>query len=495
MVLTQHNNMTPTLSRKCTSADNDGNTGSEDMNKVKLMEQQNTFERKNRWKSKKTLSPMKEKREESAKSPGPSFRTTLSPALLGARYSSHSIKSNELPSPPPASGNVSRRRRNTHTSVTDEIRHEPENPISPTDLSNKFGSRFRDEERNSTENKNDDRSIPRVIQYKEVATPILTRRNNFRGQTLSQRKARLSRDAVYSKDGELRFQQDAIENIRPTQISVDKKRAKVREEIQEEILETRKRFDDYHRKIAMVQRSEADVGVPLCSVSRNKNLSFPESAESQRHDQLRNAACHVSVEHNNAELNVDRDVEEGNKPGFTEVQETDESAEPGRNIPSILSIILRSAVIILSICSIAARTAFALSGKMSLAYYIKGAPELWAVRLYIAIFHFNFVLAEMRVHLPPFCPNRTLGEYIPRGFLISFIGLLDIFMSSNKSFQEIVADIQTLGLTTNGRINAISLLVLKITSRGLVACGMAYFVFGIFGWSEKSFKRQPSANA
>lgn len=494
-MVTQHNNMTPTLSRKCTSADNDGNTGSEDMSTAKLIEQQNTFELKNRGKSKKNLSPMKKMREESANSPGPSFRTTFSPALSGAIYRRHSNKSNELPSPPPESGNVSRRRRNTHTSVTDEIRHEPEDPISPTDLSNKFESRFRDEERNSTQNKNDDRSIPRVIQYKDVATPISTSRNSFRGQTLSQRKARFSRDAVYSKNGELKFQQDAIENIRPTQLSVHKKRAKVRKEIQEEILETRKRFDDYHRKIAMVQRSEADDGVPLCSFSRNKNSSFPESAERQQHDKLRNAACHVNLEQNNAEQNVDGNVEEGNKPGATKVEETDDSAEPERNIPSVLSVILRSVVIIFSICSIAARTAFALSGKMPLAYYIKGAPELWAVRLYIAIFHFNFVLAEMRVHLPPICPKGTLGDYIQRGFLISFIGLLDIFMSSKKSFREIVADIQTLGLTTNGSINAISSLVLMITSRGLVTCGMAYFVFGIFGWSEKSFKKNPSANA
>ena len=128
---------------------------------------------------------------------------------------------------------------------------------------------------------------------------------------------------------------------------------------------------------------------------------------------------------------------------------------------------------------------------MNFAYYIINSPFLWIVRGYIAMFHMVFILIELDVAIPIVRHvNTTLDSFLHKGFLVQFIGLLDLVMNSNKSsLVETVTDLGVEGLSSRTINLRCAYAVLGISSRGLAACGFVYILLGLAGHTAESRRR------
>ncbi|KAL3767938.1 hypothetical protein ACHAW5_006859 [Stephanodiscus triporus] len=104
--------------------------------------------------------------------------------------------------------------------------------------------------------------------------------------------------------------------------------------------------------------------------------------------------------------------------------------------------ILRVMVILFSTASILAGAVTIFSGRMTIVYYMLSSPVLWIVRCYMAAFHLVLILVELDIEVPIIVPKKTLDNFLHKGYLISFIGLLDSCMSSNKTLEQILVELQ-----------------------------------------------------
>jgi hypothetical protein len=124
----------------------------------------------------------------------------------------------------------------------------------------------------------------------------------------------------------------------------------------------------------------------------------------------------------------------------------------------------------------------------------------------MAIFHLVLILVELKVEVPLFVSKRTLSSFIHKGYLISFFGLLDSCLSSNISVEDII-EIWSLKSSNDGGLrptasgyelkgvsgwkffsnrsilNNICRVVLSVSSKGLIICGLLYCAVGLLGWT------------
>lgn len=118
---------------------------------------------------------------------------------------------------------------------------------------------------------------------------------------------------------------------------------------------------------------------------------------------------------------------------------------------------------------------------MPILHYILNSPILWVVRWYITTFYSTFILVELDVTIP-YIFNKPLDNFCHKGFLMSFIGFLDLCMSSNKTVDELVEYLQDNPSGRSIRTNC-AFAILAICSRGLIVCGIIYLLLGVCGWN------------
>ncbi|KAL7530111.1 hypothetical protein ACHAWF_003248 [Thalassiosira exigua] len=209
----------------------------------------------------------------------------------------------------------------------------------------------------------------------------------------------------------------------------------------------------------------SDDGVQSCSIRSSQQASSLHTPESQRQTALPNTP-------------------KPSKSGSPYLSPRNRSY-PRSALPLVLDV-LRIAVIMFSVATMVARCTMAFGGKMSIFHYMKLSPILWTVRWYMAVFHFVLIFIELDLSIPVIIPNKTLDNFIHRGYLISFMGLLDICMgSNNRSLVDILDELQG-DLSDRGISIRCAFAVLGISSRGMIACGLIYVLLGLIGHSRET---------
>ena len=194
-------------------------------------------------------------------------------------------------------------------------------------------------------------------------------------------------------------------------------------------------------------------------------------------------------------------------PNMSDEGDSPSSSQSSNRYSCLCFGILRIMVILFSTASILAGTVTVFSGRMNIVYYILSSPLLWSVRCYMAVFHIVLILVELEIEVPIFIPKKTLDNFLHKGYIISFIGLIDSCMSSNKSLVQILDELQ--GVSGGPRQaasgyelqegeagwkissarsfrNKVCLAVLGVSSRGLMVCGLLCALVGLFGWTGES---------
>ena len=227
---------------------------------------------------------------------------------------------------------------------------------------------------------------------------------------------------------------------------------------------------------------DSDV-IHICSIHTGQQgllLQSPESQKQRRHQRQKDGSSEKSQK---SIENYD------DKNSFSCTPHSDDDRQYPRSIFPVLSSMLRVTVVLFSTFSLIAQSLTAFGGKMSVIHYIINSPILWTVRFYVAVTHVTLILVEVGVRIPIIIPKGTLDNFVQRGYVQSFIGLLDVCMNSNKSLMESMEELRSGSLTRRGRRMRVSFAILRVSSRGLVACGILYFVLGFFGFDERSWKR------
>jgi hypothetical protein len=167
-------------------------------------------------------------------------------------------------------------------------------------------------------------------------------------------------------------------------------------------------------------------------------------------------------------------------------------------------------LILFSSASILSGTVSVFSGRMTVFYYILSSPILWIVRAYMAASHLMLIVVELKIEVPILLPKKTLDNFLHKGYIISFIGLLDSCMSANTTLEQILDELQgtregpqpeSSGYELQGgdagwKIssarsirNKVCIAVLNVSSRGLMVCGLLYVLLGLYGWTGESRRR------
>lgn len=149
---------------------------------------------------------------------------------------------------------------------------------------------------------------------------------------------------------------------------------------------------------------------------------------------------------------------------------------------SMLITVLRASVVIFCTFSFVARAITAFAGKVSLMDYLVDSPIVWTVRFYISVLHISLILVELSVPIPGLLPKGTLDNFLHRGFIQSFIGVLDVCLNTNKT---LASD----GLTAKKKLVNVAIRVLRVTPRGLIACGILYILLGVCGYNGALARR------
>lgn len=149
---------------------------------------------------------------------------------------------------------------------------------------------------------------------------------------------------------------------------------------------------------------------------------------------------------------------------------------------SMLIMVLRASVVIFCTFSFVARAITAFAGKVSLMDYLVDSPIVWTVRFYISVLHISLILVELSVPIPGLLPKGTLDNFLHRGFIQSFIGVLDVCLNTSKT---LASD----GLTAKKKLVNVAIRVLRVTPRGLIACGILYILLGVCGYNGALARR------
>ena len=159
-----------------------------------------------------------------------------------------------------------------------------------------------------------------------------------------------------------------------------------------------------------------------------------------------------------------------------------------RSIVPLLFEIVRIAVIMFSVASIASRLFSLFAGKMSSIYIIMNTPVLWVVRFYIATFHLMLILVELDVGIPGVLPRGTLDNFFHKSHILGFIGNLELAMNTNPSFADLFDSDESPLSARNIQITS-AFAVLGVCSRGIISCGIIYLVFALIGWDGQYRRR------
>jgi hypothetical protein len=151
--------------------------------------------------------------------------------------------------------------------------------------------------------------------------------------------------------------------------------------------------------------------------------------------------------------------------------------------------IFRIFTILFSAASIASGACTAFDGKTSFINSITDIPLMWIVRCFIAWFHLVLIVVELDIEVRGLIPKNTFGNFLHKGYLITFIGLLQSFPSSAMSLENVVNELQSGSLSTRGIQIRVAFAVLGVCSKGLIACGIVYMLLGICGWNGESRRR------
>lgn len=151
--------------------------------------------------------------------------------------------------------------------------------------------------------------------------------------------------------------------------------------------------------------------------------------------------------------------------------------------------IFRIFTILFSAASIASGACTAFDGKTSFINSITDIPLMWIVRVFIAWFHLVLIVVELDIEVRGLIPKNTFGNFLHKGYLITFIGLLQSFPSAAMSLDDVVNELQNGSLSTRGIQIRVAFAVLGVCSKGLIACGIVYMLLGICGWNGESRRR------
>ena len=209
------------------------------------------------------------------------------------------------------------------------------------------------------------------------------------------------------------------------------------------------------------QETTSNDGVILCSL-QNKLPALPlNTPESQSRKEFPNKSCLAT-----------------SKPPS--------NRSYSRSNAHLLFDALRIIVIMCCTTSVTARCYVAFGGKFPPFHYMMNSPVLWLVKGYIIIFHLVLVIVEMDIGISCIIPEKTLDNFVHRGCLISFLGLLDLCMSTNKTLVDVAEELSEGVHSERGLWMRCAYLMLGVSSRGLAVAGLIYLCLGVIGYTGQS---------
>ena len=105
--------------------------------------------------------------------------------------------------------------------------------------------------------------------------------------------------------------------------------------------------------------------------------------------------------------------------------------------------------------------------------------SVWMLRVELGLFHIALIFVELGWTLPIVLPSDTLSVLTQRGFVQSFLGLLDLVLTPNNSMAEAISVVSGAFLTARERRVHISHAIMSVTSRGMIFVGAIYFFLGL----------------
>ncbi|KAL7499913.1 hypothetical protein ACHAWT_008047 [Skeletonema menzelii] len=164
------------------------------------------------------------------------------------------------------------------------------------------------------------------------------------------------------------------------------------------------------------------------------------------------------------------------------------------NFPK-LSIVLRTFFVICSLLSFTSRCLVWFGGRMSILYSMVENPMVWTLRLHISLFHMALLIVECNWGIPIILPQgETLSILTQRGFLQSFLGIIDLLMhASNKRMTEhidIIQDVEGDLMSARERRVQIAYAIISVSSRGMIVIGCIYALLGLLYDGYNGKKKQ-----
>lgn len=150
---------------------------------------------------------------------------------------------------------------------------------------------------------------------------------------------------------------------------------------------------------------------------------------------------------------------------------------------SKVSILLRAFFVICSCLTFISRCMLWFSGSgSSILNSMIDKPLVWTLRFYISTFHLALIIVELGLGIPIILPRgETLTILTQRGFIQSFLGIIDLFLHSNKamSLAESISSLEGALLSARERRVQISYAIISVSARGMIFIGVLYCLFGL----------------
>jgi hypothetical protein len=92
------------------------------------------------------------------------------------------------------------------------------------------------------------------------------------------------------------------------------------------------------------------------------------------------------------------------------------------------------------------------------------------------------IIVELGLGIPIILPRgETLTILTQRGFIQSFLGIIDLFLHSNKamSLAESISSLEGALLSARERRVQISYAIISVSARGMIFIGVLYCLFGL----------------
>ena len=120
---------------------------------------------------------------------------------------------------------------------------------------------------------------------------------------------------------------------------------------------------------------------------------------------------------------------------------------------------------------------------MSILYSMVENPVVWTLRVYLMTFHLALLMVELNWGIPIILPKgETLSILTQRGFIQSFLGIIDLLMHSNERMTEhidILQDVEGALMSARERRVQIAYAIISVSSRGMVVVGFTYCLLGL----------------